>query len=602
VTMMVRPDNIPEALKERDQWIVWREETRSGEPTKVPYSTSGKLAKSNDPETWTVFQDAVGVYRAGGYSGIGFVFSAGDPFVGVDLDGCRDPLTHAVSDWAKEVIDKLDTYAEVSPSGTGIKLFCRGVNPLGGGRKVAIKAAGVQGKNPAVEVYSEGRYFAVTGYRGRGPKEPEERNEQLAWLKAKYFEAAPTEFKTDFYAPTAVVERAIKYLAKMPPAVSGQGGHNRCFHAACILVLGFGLSIDEAFAAIQEWNGRCDPPWSERELRHKLESADKQTGDRNFLRNVPLQRQDSVSIPTYAAPQAAIDPPPERATLVVGATEFIERLRAGEMRTIPTGIRDIDDSMGGIGPGEIIILAGRPGHGKSAVALQFVHHWTKRGESCVIISEEMSRHLLGKRTLQFITDLPEDQWEHCADDLERELAEYSTGRAPCYVAERCGTADAAIAEIERAAADGATFALVDYAQLLQAPGKTQTEVASNVCKMLVRCARRLKITLVMLCQLNRGIENRDQFIPRMKDLKESGQFEQDADVIFGVVWPWKLNPEKQAREDYQVFVMKNRNRDTRQPVIACKFDGAHQRIAQSESECITSGKIAAAGGYSATDF
>lgn len=583
--IMVRPDTVPERLKERPQWIVWRQEMRGGEPTKVPYSAGGSLAKSNDPDTWTLYQDAVATYRQGAYSGIGFVFSKDDPFVGIDLDGCRDPLKGTISDWAVEIIKQFDTYAEVSPSGTGIKLFCTGENPFSAGRKTSIDAPSAGDKQPAVEVYSQGRYFAVTGYRGSGPFEPMERTAALEWLKAKHFPDAPAgEFKADFHSPTSVMERAMKYLATMPPSISGQGGHNKCFHAACILVLAFGLSQDEAFQAIQDFNRRCDPPWSEKELRHKISQADKQPGDRNYLRNVPLQRQSTVRIPTYTAPETEQTAPPERATLVDGAKEFLQRLKAGEMRTTPTGIREIDDSIGGgFGPGEIVILAGRPSHGKSAVALQFVHEWTKRGDACVIVSEEMSRHLLGKRTLQFTTNLPEDQWEHCTDDLERELADYAKTRAPCYIAERCGSAAAAVEEMERAAADGAKFALVDYAQLLSAPGKTQTEIASNVCKMIVSAARRLKVTLVMLSAMNRQIEGRDKYEPRMKDLKESGQFEQDADVILGVVWPWKINPAK-PRDDFQVFVMKNRNRDTKQPVIECKFDGTHQRIAAAEIE------------------
>jgi hypothetical protein len=74
-----------------------------------------------------------------------------------------------------------------------------------------------------------------------------------------------------------VTDRAAKYLAKLPPAVSGQKGHAATFHAACTLVLGFDLSPDDAFPILAEWNARCDPPWNEYELRHKLDDADKKT-------------------------------------------------------------------------------------------------------------------------------------------------------------------------------------------------------------------------------------------------------------------------------------------------------------------------------------
>jgi len=72
-----------------------------------------------------------------------------------------------------------------------------------------------------------------------------------------------------------LIERAARYIGKMPPAISGQGGHNLTFHAACILVQGFGLSPEQAFPILAEYNQRCSPPWNEKELRHKLTGADR---------------------------------------------------------------------------------------------------------------------------------------------------------------------------------------------------------------------------------------------------------------------------------------------------------------------------------------
>jgi len=75
--------------------------------------------------------------------------------------------------------------------------------------------------------------------------------------------------------PGDLVQRARKYLAAMPAAVSGQGGHNQTFTAACVLVQGFGLSHKEAWPLLKEYNERCQPPWSDKELWHKLEDAEK---------------------------------------------------------------------------------------------------------------------------------------------------------------------------------------------------------------------------------------------------------------------------------------------------------------------------------------
>ena len=82
-----------------------------------------------------------------------------------------------------------------------------------------------------------------------------------------------------------IIDRAAKYLAKIPPAVSGQGGHSATFHAASVLVKGFALSIDDASPLLAEWNQSCQPPWSEHELRHKLDDAAKQPGPRGELVN-----------------------------------------------------------------------------------------------------------------------------------------------------------------------------------------------------------------------------------------------------------------------------------------------------------------------------
>src|SRR3990167_447319 len=74
-----------------NQWVLWKTVTRNGEPTKVPFQVNGSEAKSNTPATWTEFNAVVKRYGQGGFDGIGFMFSAQDDFVGVDLDGCRNP-------------------------------------------------------------------------------------------------------------------------------------------------------------------------------------------------------------------------------------------------------------------------------------------------------------------------------------------------------------------------------------------------------------------------------------------------------------------------------------------------------------------------------
>src|SRR5438045_2667151 len=77
----------------------------------------------------------------------------------------------------------------------------------------------------------------------------------------------------------SLIERARLYVSKMPAAVSGANGHGATFHVACVLVQGFGLSPSQAMPLLEEYNTRCEPPWSTKELEHKLDGAEKALGN-----------------------------------------------------------------------------------------------------------------------------------------------------------------------------------------------------------------------------------------------------------------------------------------------------------------------------------
>ena len=375
------------------------------------------------------------------------------------------------------------------------------------------------------------------------------------------------------------MDRARKYLAKMPPAVSGSSGHNATFHAACILVLGFSLTNDQALQVLAEWNQSCQPPWSERELEHKVASAFKQPGERGYLRNTNPQQWDRVNVPKYEAPKA-----PEKletTTLDAAAEKYILQMQAGGTTLIETGLPDLDQAIGGgVEAGEMIILAARPSHGKSLVALQCVHHWTAIGMPVLFITEEMSPIALGKRALQYLSEIPEERWSYSADDLSRDLDDYRSGRASCKVVANCGTIERAVEEIERAVKDdGVKAVVVDYAQLLQSSGNSRYEKVSKTSESLRRVANEQHVVLLVLCQLNRSIEGRKKFIPVMSDIKETGQFEQDVDVIVFLVWPHRIDPSLDAHE-FKFYVSKNRNRPINKSVVKCRIEPSRQMLTQ----------------------
>ncbi len=113
------------------------------------------------------------------------------------------------------------------------------------------------------------------------------------------------------------VERAAAYLAKMPPSVSGQGGHTTAFATACKLIHGFNLSTAEALPLLLEWNARCLPPWSESDLRHKLADAEKvpSRNGRGYL----LSAQRGAAGPVFVSPPP---PPPPTARSQPDCSDF----------------------------------------------------------------------------------------------------------------------------------------------------------------------------------------------------------------------------------------------------------------------------------------
>jgi hypothetical protein len=148
---------VPDDLVELDQWVLWRRELRGGRATKIPYTVRGYRASSTNRRDWSPFEAAFKTFHSisSRYSGLGFVFSAEDPFVGIDLDDALDRQGN-VKEWARGVVARFaDTYMEVSPSDHGLKIWARGSLPA--------NLPGVAVSTGSIEMYHRARYFTVTG-------------------------------------------------------------------------------------------------------------------------------------------------------------------------------------------------------------------------------------------------------------------------------------------------------------------------------------------------------------------------------------------------------------------------------------------------------
>jgi replicative DNA helicase len=203
----------------------------------------------------------------------------------------------------------------------------------------------------------------------------------------------------------------------------------------------------------------------------------------------------------------------------------------------------------------------------------------------------MSRVALGKRVLQFATGSGEDDWKLQPQMISEDIEKHFFDKAPIYVVESCGTMERAAASIrQHVEQHGVKLVLVDYGQLLQSRGNSKYEQTSATSIALRQITNELKITSIVLCQLNRSVDGRDKAIPRMGDLRDSGQLEQDADVIVFLCWPHRVDSTKPEHE-YQMFIAKNRSRPIVVPALQCRFYPNRQMLRAEESTVINGVKL-----------
>ena len=147
---------IPDELRTRRQWVVWRNTTRAGDKaTKRPVQPDGRAASVSDPATWSSFEQAVVALETGLADGVGFVFSPGDPYTGLDLDDCF--AGERLHPDARALIDKLSSYTERSPSGNGAHVIVEG------NLRSSRNRTSATGWGGRLEVYDHDRYFTFTG-------------------------------------------------------------------------------------------------------------------------------------------------------------------------------------------------------------------------------------------------------------------------------------------------------------------------------------------------------------------------------------------------------------------------------------------------------
>jgi len=259
-------------------------------------------------------------------------------------------------------------------------------------------------------------------------------------------------------------------------------------------------------------------------------------------------------------------------------TETVERIdmlysreNKNDVIGVPTGFVDIDRMTSGLQQGELIIVAGRPSMGKTTLVMNMAEHVAIQEKKAVgVFSMEMSGPQLAMRMIGSVGKLDqhelrtgtfkEDDWARVTEALGK------LSDAPIHIDD---TAGLNVLELRSRArrlhrqCGGLSLIIVDYLQLMSGTGggreeNRATELA-EISRSLKSLAKELKVPVVALSQLNRGVDGRQDKRPMMSDLRESGALEQDADVILFIYRDEVYNPDSPRKGIAEIIIAKQRN-------------------------------------------
>lgn len=385
-------------IMELRQWVIWRYEQRAGQakPTKVPYQPGrpGLKAASNRPSDWGTYEEARAAEHTG--DGIGFVFAPGGGYVGIDLDDCRDPETGKVEGWAQDLVDRLNSYTEISPSGRGLHIYVRGQLPEGGRKRGHI------------EIYDRGRYFTFTGNPLLGC--PLAINDRQDEVLALYEELAPEDITVYDDGPpeplrledAEVIRRAMsahngeKFRRLWNGDISGYPSQSEA-EMALASMLAFWVGRDQqAIDRLMRKSGLYRPKWDERHY-----------ADGRTYGQVTVERAASTTAETFGSngkhgARGTLSPWGNAAIQVDPETgEVVERKIEGRVDLWPFMSGEMPEPEwlveGVLLPGMVELFHGEPGCGKTILALGFTRDLVRADRNVLFIDEESGPQMTASR-------------------------------------------------------------------------------------------------------------------------------------------------------------------------------------------------------------
>jgi replicative DNA helicase len=245
----------------------------------------------------------------------------------------------------------------------------------------------------------------------------------------------------------------------------------------------------------------------------------------------------------------------------------------GQVRGVPSGIYGLDKITNGFQKGALILIAARPGCGKTSLGMNMINHAAvKCGKKCAIFSLEMSKEEIASRSICSLAyvdmgkalkgEMNEKEWKAILSSSKK-LSEANIyidegfSKSPIDILSKCR-------KLKRE--KGLDILMIDYLQLMQGSSKksqeNRTQEISEITRTLKMAARELEIPIILLSQLSRQSETRKDHRPILSDLRESGSIEQDADMVLFIYRADMYNDVPEAERDSgiaEIIIAKNRS-------------------------------------------
>jgi replicative DNA helicase len=260
----------------------------------------------------------------------------------------------------------------------------------------------------------------------------------------------------------------------------------------------------------------------------------------------------------------------------------------GEVVGVPSGFRDLDQLTGGLHASDLVIIAGRPGVGKTGFALSIVRNVAARYQApAAIFSLEMSTEQLVQRLLCMEAAVDSQRVRTgFIDEYEWRRISEAFGvlsDAPIYIDDSAGiTTNELRMKARRLKSEhDLRLIVVDYLQLMQGRGlENRVQEVSEISRSLKALARELDVPVIALSQLSRAVESRQDHRPMLSDLRESGSIEQDADIVMFIHREELYKPDTERKNIADIILAKHRNGPVGQ--VPVRFFPSQTRFADLE--------------------